>query len=125
MVFISCNTNSYKEKPSKDNNTVTVPKSVDKYYEPKQQKIIPPILKYEGNATDEMGNTAYYKLNVKSDFSSASIAGVPYSQLEPLANGIYQWDEGSLTGIKIRPSNNNCILYNVEGSYFCTLQREN
>ena len=91
----------------------------------KKETIIPATFEYEGNATDEVGNKAHYKLSIKSDFSSASLSGSPYSRIEQLPNGRYQWTEGSIMGLKMEMSKNSCTLYNIDGSYFCTLGRNN
>jgi hypothetical protein len=80
---------------------------------------------YEGTITDEMGNSAHYKLMIKKDFSSASIGNGPFTEIRPLSDGRFQWISGSIIGISFNPQKNSCDLYNADGTYWSTLYRTN
>lgn len=82
------------------------------------------IMEYSGTAQDEVGNVTNYVLKIKSDLSEADIQG-HFLRIAPLSDGIYQWIEGTVVGMKLRPEQSQCILYGVDGDYFCTLYRRN
>lgn len=86
-------------------------------------------LEYEGDASDEVGNTSHIRLHIKPDFSEASMGNEsgngPYLHLRGLVGGIYQFIEGTVLGIEFHPMLNSCTVYNTAGSYFCTLYRIN
>lgn len=84
---------------------------------------------YTGTAKDEIGNTVVYTLRVKPDLSSASImpsssSQINYLQIEHIKNGVYQWIEGTIAGLKLAPEKSQCTLYKFDGKYFCTLYRQ-
>jgi hypothetical protein len=81
-------------------------------------------LSYSGKATDEQsGISQDYVLNIKSDFSSASLGGGPYTRIEDQGNGIYMWLDGTIIGMSFKPMKERCIVYGSDGAYFCTLYR--
>jgi hypothetical protein len=86
----------------------------------------PKDLIYEGNAKDEVGNTAHYVLLIKPDYSKASLGGNSFQEILNLGNGLYEFHENTpIVGIKLRPTKDACIVYNSSGGYFCTLYRRN
>lgn len=86
---------------------------------------LPSLITYEGTMTDnETGIMQDYTLNIKSDFSAASIGGGPYNRIEDQRNGIYMWLDGTIIGMSFKPLQNKCIVYGSDGSYFCTLYRK-
>lgn len=118
IVLLSCNAEQKHENNSPENsaNNNSIPTT-------KSQKVEPAMLEYEGDAKDEVGNRAHYILRIKPDFSAASISSNPFNRLEKLPNGMFQWMEGSVIGIKIQPTQSSCSLYNMDGSFFCLLKR--
>ena len=82
-------------------------------------------LTYEGSASDpQSGITQYYTLKIKSDFSTASIGGGPYTIIEDQGDGSYMCLDGTIIGMSFRPSKNSCAVFGSDGSYFCTLYRQ-
>lgn len=80
---------------------------------------------YEGTATDnQSGISQEYTLYIKSDFSSASIGGGPYSRIEDQRDGTYLWLEGTIIGMSFKPMKDRCVVYGSDGGYFCTLYRK-
>lgn len=80
---------------------------------------------YEGTAIDnQSGISQDYTLYIKSDFSSASIGGGPYSRIEDQGDGTYLWLEGTIIGMSFKPIKDKCIVYGSDGGYFCTLYRK-
>ena len=80
---------------------------------------------YYGTATDEAGNSTQHTLKIKKDFSSAMIDSGPFTPIEALPNGMYQWVSSTIAGMKFNPQKETCTMFNLEGGYFCTLQRRN
>jgi hypothetical protein len=80
---------------------------------------------YTGMATDEAGNSTQHTLKIKKDFSSAMIDSGPFTPIEPLPNGMYQWVSSTIAGIKFNPQKETCTMFSLGGGYWCTLQRRN
>jgi len=85
-------------------------------------KTLPDTFDYEGEGTDELGNTAHFKVRVKSDLHSASING-PFTPIEYLGNNTYQWVAGSIAGIQFRLTQDVFTLINSDGGVIGYLHR--
>jgi hypothetical protein len=80
---------------------------------------------YSGTMNDpESGITQDYTLKIRPDFTAASIGGGPYITIEDQGDGSYMWLGGTIIGMSFKPSNNSCIVFGSDGSYFCTLYRQ-
>jgi hypothetical protein len=96
----------------------------ENYENSNSQNSQPSEFVYEGTATDnQSGISQDYTLYIKSDFSSASIGGGPYSRIEDQRDGTYLWLEGTIIGMSFKPMKDRCVVYGSDGSYFCTLYR--
>jgi hypothetical protein len=96
----------------------------ENYENSSNQNSQPTEFVYEGTATDnQSGISQDYTLYIKSDFSSASIGGGPYSRIEDQRDGTYLWLEGTIIGMSFKPMKDRCVVYGSDGSYFCTLYR--
>lgn len=80
---------------------------------------------YSGTMNDpQSGITQDYTLKIKPDFSAASIGGGPFVTIEDQGDGSYMWLGGTIIGMSFKPSNNSCMVFGSDGSYFCTLYRQ-
>jgi len=83
------------------------------------------LITYQGTMTDnQSGISQDYTLNIKSDFSSASIGGGPYNRIEDQRDGTYLWLDGTIIGMSFKPMKDRCIVYGSDGEFFCTLYRK-
>jgi hypothetical protein len=77
---------------------------------------------YSGSVTDQQkGATQHYVLEIKPDLKSASIGGGPFTSLEDQGDGSYIWIDGTIMGMKIKPTKASCTVYDSDGGYFTTL----
>lgn len=76
---------------------------------------------YQGTITAQ-GFSQSLKLTLKTDFTEASINGLmtPLIQTSP---GVYTWTTGTITGMSIRPEDQMCSIYTVEGELLGTLYK--
>ena len=79
---------------------------------------------YSGSITDhQTGATQHYVLEIKPDLKSASIGGGPFTPLEDQGDGSYMWIDGTIMGMKIKPTKASCTVYDSDGGYFTTLYK--